>query len=360
MIHSIFNTYDNTIYEQYSIRNTGLDAVLDLSKTIAGTTTSNNRVLMKFDLDTIQNFATQTGATNLKYYLNLYTVQAQEVPSTYTIEVYPLAMDWDSGVGKYLHVPQTTMGSSWANSKNGTQQIPWQVGSFYPNETASWSATVGGGTWNYSIVSSQSFDYSSTDIRVDVTDIVNAWIYGLLPNYGFIIKKSNADEKSLTKFETLKYYSGDTATIYLPKLEMAYDDAVYQPGTLQQPDSNKDVVVYVKNLKKNYKQSSKTRFDVGVREKYPTITFATQSNYITIQQLPTSSLHYSIMHADTDEVVIPFDDDYTKVSCGANGNYFNMWMGGLQPERYYKVLFRVSRNGSEDYIDNNQIFKVTR
>jgi hypothetical protein len=35
-------------------------------------------------------------------------------------------------------------------------------------------------------------------------------------------------------------------------------------------------------------------------------------------------------------------------------------MDGLQPERYYKLIFRVDRSGAEEYVDNNFIFKVTK
>ncbi len=69
------------------------------------------------------------------------------------------------------------------------------------------------------------------------------------------------------------------------------------------------------------------------------------------------------MDAQTEDVVIPFSDTYTKVSCDSEGNYFNLWLDGLQPERYYKFVFKVENrvySGQVELFDNNYIFKVIR
>lgn len=361
MIHGIFGLNDTTIYENESSKNTGLDSVLDLSKVITSTSQSNNRALLKFDLTTISSSVANGTITNPKYYLNLYTVEAQEVPTSYTIEVYPVSQSWDSGIGKYHNDPITTYGSSWINRQNSAlTSVKWTTSSYSANTTGSYITTPGGGTWYTNFTCTQSYDYSSTDIRIDVTTIVNAWLNGTVPNNGFIIKKSNADESSASQFVKLKYFSCDSHTIYQPKLEVAWDNSTFSTGSLQQPTANKEIIVYVQNLKKAYKETSKVRLNVGVREKYPTITFATQSNYLTVNYLPTSSFFYSIQHADTQETVIPFDTTYTKVSCTSSGNFVDFWLDGLQPERYYKILFRVDRDGAEEYIDNNYIFKVVK
>ena len=45
-------------------------------------------------------------------------------------------------------------------------------------------------------------------------------------------------------------------------------------------------------------------------------------------------------------MVIPFDTEYTKVSCDSDGSYFDVWMSGLQPERYYRVLVKTELDGA--------------
>ncbi len=60
-------------------------------------------------------------------------------------------------------------------------------------------------------------------------------------------------------------------------------------------------------------------------------------------------------------MLINFDTSYTKISCDATSSYFNMYMNGLEPERYYKVLIRTTLADGESFeVDNNLIFKVVR
>jgi hypothetical protein len=43
------------------------------------------------------------------------------------------------------------------------------------------------------------------------------------------------------------------------------------------------------------------------------------------------------------------------------GNYFDLQMNGLEPERYYKLLLKSLLDSGETVVyDNNYIFKVTR
>ena len=64
---------------------------------------------------------------------------------------------------------------------------------------------------------------------------------------------------------------------------------------------------------------------------------------------------------DTEEIVVDYDTTYTKISCDASGSYFDIYMNGLQPERYYKLLFKTVLTTGETVIsDNNYYFKVIR
>jgi len=363
MIYSFYPIADTTIYESDPLKNTGNDAVLDLSKHVLAEEAYNNRILLKFDTDYIISVMEDNNVIypNVKFYLNLYTVKEQEVPTTFTVDVFRAGEAWEEGIGRYINNPKTTLGASWYSSSKSSNSggTPWQVDNLGFGQTAEWTTVKGGGTWYTDPVASSEVNTYNSDLRIDVTEVVMRWVFND-PNYGFLVKKSNQDETSDSKFVELKYFSKDTNTIYLPKLEMLWNDASYSPGNLPQPDYSKQLTVYPKNLKNSYKEGSKVRINVGVREKYPVITFATQSNYIQAKQIPSSSFFYGIQHADTNEVVVPFDTNYTKMSCDSTGNYFKLWTDSLQVERYYKLVFRVDYQGSEEYIDNNYIFKVTK
>ena len=57
---------------------------------------------------------------------------------------------------------------------------------------------------------------------------------------------------------------------------------------------------------------------------------------------------------------IPFDTAFTKISCDSTGPYFDVYMSGLQPERYYKILIKSTLDGTTSVFDDDNIFKVVR
>ncbi|MDB2399638.1 hypothetical protein N9W01_00070 [bacterium] len=228
---------------------------------------------------------------------------------------------------------------------------------------ANWITNEGGGTWYTASFHNgshykQSFDKYTSNLDVEVTEYVDEWLDSTRSNNGLIIKKSKVDEQSTKKFGSIKFFSSDTNTIYPPVLEARWDDSSFDTGSLD-PLSGDDIILYVKNLATEYKETSKGKIRVFGRDRFPTRTFSTTSNYKLVKYLPTTS-YYSVVDADTEQVIIPFDTNYTKLSCDSEGNYFNFWFNGLQPERFYKFVFRVDLNGTTKYYDDNFYFKVVR
>ena len=99
------------------------------------------------------------------------------------------------------------------------------------------------------------------------------------------------------------------------------------------------------------------KFRVNVRDKYPTRSFQTSSLYLNKKYLPISS-SYCVKDLDTNEIIIDFDDTYTKISADSTGNYFKLFMNGLQKERYYKILIKSNINDETIIFDDNFFFKV--
>lgn len=370
MIYAIYPSADSTIYEASastvngitnpSIMNTGLDAILDISKTIDNSgNASNSRILLKFDISAISASIADSTITNPKFYLNLYATEADEIPVNYTLYAYPISQSWNMGTGRYGDSPQTENGVSWKYRNNSTNtSSAWLTASYAVNTTGSYTINAGGGTWFTNYMATQSFDYSTTDVRMDVTSIVNAWLSGSIVNNGLLLKKSDSDEAGVNEFRSLKFFSRDTNTVYSPKLEVAWDDGVFITGSLAAIDDIWNSVVYFTNNNEKYNQHSKVKFRIAARSKYPTRAFTTQSTYLTVDYLPSSS-YYAVRSLESEDYVIPFSD-YTKISCDAVSNYFNLWLDGLQPERYYKFVIKVEDGGLTRYIDEDFIFKVTR
>ena len=102
---------------------------------------------------------------------------------------------------------------------------------------------------------------------------------------------------------------------------------------------------------------SVNRFYINVSPLYPTRVYQTTSLYTNLNYLPTSS-YYAIKDLATNEFVINFDDQYTQISSDSTGNYFDVYMSGLEHERYYKILIKTIINVSTLIFDDNYYFKV--
>ena len=233
------------------------------------------------------------------------------------------------------------------------------------------SGSFGGGGVPYE--ASQSFNQKSEDVRMDVTGIVRAWLSESIDNEGFIVKRRGnvgntdkfSDENNVQRLGNFSFFSSDTNTKYPPTLEVVWDDSKWNAGSLSALTSAnlEDSVLYMKGLRPEYKQESKVRFRVVGRERFPEKTFSTTPANLTVKTLPPSSSFYSILDAETDEVVVPYGSG-SQISCDSSGNYFNVWLDGYQPERYYKLEYRIQSGSGTDeeinqFYDEGFTFKVT-
>ena len=63
---------------------------------------------------------------------------------------------------------------------------------------------------------------------------------------------------------------------------------------------------------------------------------------------------YAIQDAESEEYVIPFDS-YNKISVDGVEGYFDLDMGALPQERYFRILFKVSKNGYTKILKDRSI-----
>ena len=366
-IYKIFPEKSATLYSFYPTVNTGLDEILEISTfySIDGTD-EVSRSIIKFPSAQISDIlANKVGNNNFDVYLKLYLANASSIPLNYTLLAHPLASDWNMGTGRLGNSPITVDGVSWKYKDQDSGSV-WFTNSSFPSGTtgsfrSGSSAVVGGGLWytGSQYAASQSFTNStSKDIELKVTNTVSASYTNAINNYGFILKHSSSIEfTSASKFET-KYFSGNTHTIYPPCLEIRWNDSRYT-GSIAIVSSSLFTVT-LGNNKSEYQQDSVQRFRVNVRDQFPTRRFQTTSLYLDNKALPSSS-YWSIKDLDTEEIVVDYDTTYTKISYDASGSYFDVYMNGLEPERYYKLLFKtVLTNGETIISDNNYYFKVIR
>ena len=355
-VYKIFPTKDASIYSYYPSKNAGIDEILDISlyESIDGTAEVSRALLAFSNTDIADILTNKIASKNYKAYLKLYLANNSSIPLDYTLYCHPISQSWNMGTGRAANVPSTTDGVSWkySTSLSGSSFTSNNI-----NSTSSYSTNVGGGSWFTSslLAATQSFNYSSNkDIEIDVTNAISGSFY----SNGFIIKHSSDLEfKTGSVFET-KYFSTDTHTIYPPCLELRWNDFIYNTGSLSVVSSD-NIVITLSNNKGEFQEDSVNRFRVNTRDKNPTRTFQTTSLYLNNKVLPTSS-YYAIKDIKTDEFIIDFDTTFTKLSCDSTGNYFDIYMNGLQPERYYKILIKTVINNSTIIHESDKFFKVIK
>jgi len=377
-VYKIFPTKDTTIYSKYPAQNTGLDSIIEAS---VDTDAKLSRYLVQFSQNEINtlvdttissSYASGSGFEDIKVSLKNYIANIKNLNTDTTLQVYPISGSWNMGTGKFNDSPQTDNGCSWV-FKSYSGSNAWATSGFPNYSTGSWGDTPGGGNWytgsalGYNVVGSQTYNYSSDkDLNIDVTGTFKTWYSqskGLtsegFDNEGFIIKQSPTDEVGgLYKNAKIEFYSVDTNTIYPPELEFKWKDAEFSTGSSTIPIiGNSELVASLDNNPGEFRRDSIHRFKINCRPRFPSRIYQTSSIYLNQHYLPVAST-YAIKDLDTNEYVIDFDDDYTKISANSTGSYFDLHMKGLEPERYYQILMKVPIDDQTLILDDNYYFKV--
>ena len=372
-IYKIFPEKSATLYSSEPTLNSGIDEILELSlyQTLDGAY-EVSRPIIQFPQDEINTIFQDFVLNNpWNAHLRLSLATAKNLASDYSIYCYPIWNEWNVGTGRSSNTPITTDGVSWryTDQLGGTV---WYYPGNLPNPYVVYhddgtGNNDGGGLWldyrrvnnDPTLFATQSFNnISSKDIDLDVTFIVDNWVANPTTNNGFILKYDNALEFVSSTFPSLKYFSGNTHTIYPPCLEIRWDDWIYNTGSLSVTTSP-SIVATLANNQSEYQQDSIQRFRINVRDRYPARAFQATSVYLNNKALPTSS-YYQIKDLDTEEIVVDYDTTYTKISCDSTGMYFDVYMNGLEPERYYKILIKTTIADTTLVLDDNYYFKVIR
>ena len=379
----LFPEIDTTLYSHPDIKemNAGSDEILEIVKE-RGTTDNRlypSRIILKFKNEEIQTtirdiIGSSDFNNNSTASLQLTAAEPKNLISTLNLELFAISQSWDEGTGRYSNLPTSSNGASWRFRNNTTVATEWTTASFGAGSTGSvensTQLTQGGGVWytGSGFTTTQQFLVGDTlDTNFNVTDIVKKHSASLfasdtyptgIENNGFLIKKPKTVEENISaSFGELQYFSTDTHTIHPPKLIFKWDDSLHNSQSLAKQEGELSVSLY--RNKEEYNQNDEAVFRIHIRDKYPIRQFASSSNFLNVGYFTTAS-YYSIRDAHTEQEIIPFDNNCTKLSADNNGMYFKIFMKGLQPERYYRVLFKHTNNEGTKVYDNDYYFKVVR
>jgi len=395
-VYKLFPSQDATIYSLFPNMNTGLDEVIEATETSFAYSTPNpqtSRFLINFSEDEIDdlldnklkvttgNISSSKFLDNNYWRVNLqcFIATSTGLQADTTVECYPISGAWDMGTGRYLDDPLQTNGTSWYWRDYSGSSL-WSTQNYSPFSTGSYTGSspnnsinpyAGGATWwtgstqpwfnsnLYPISASVTFGFFDTkDLNLNVTNIVRARSTGSISADGFILKQAVEFIYDKEVQPELKYFSRDTHTIYPPALQFSWRDYSFNTGSSTQTILNTlpATVTLAQNPGTFYPQSF-NRFRVNIRPEFPIQLWQTSSVYLNNYYLPTAS-YWAIKDLDTNEMVIDFDTQFTQLSADASSSYFDVYMNGLEPERYYAILIKSEIAGTTQVFDDQYYFKV--
>jgi len=407
----LFPENDATLYSHPNRvnMNTGGDEILELVKERGNTDQYYypSRIAIKFKEEEIASLISDTiggdSFLNAQVSLQLTSIQAKNLTSTQLLKVSAISQSWNEGTNKYLNLPSASNGITWKYRDNSIEATAWNTSSLggigtsgvdygfiidnYEDAVGTTGSIVsssnyggpifpGGGVWytGSGFETSQQFlAGDDLDTNFDVSSIVSKFSQSYfndaqyptgISNQGFLIKQLDSVESNVsTSFGELQYFSQDTHTIYPPKLTFKWDDSINQTNNYDTGSralsGSFNVSLY--NNRKEYNQDASPKFRFHIRPTYPIRTFSTSSNYIPNMRFKAGDASlYSIRDAHSEEEIIPFDPTYTRLSHDKESSFFKIYMNGLQPERYYRILIKHTNNDGITIYDDDYYFKVVR
>jgi hypothetical protein len=322
---------DASLYQEFPLRNTGFDEILEVGKSDDGSDAI--RSLIQFD---VTNFLPWPSGAQV--FLNLRVANIEHLQQNQVLEFWTVAERWDEGTGYFYQ--------DLVNSEDG---VSWEVKDV---TQATWS--LAGGTTG-SLFATYSFSWLPTDIRLDVTQQVQSWLSG--SNNGMMIKLSNADETNSRVQTNIKFFSRNTHTVYPPTLEAVWVDQVFRTdnscGLVLAGD---EFEVLLPDMKRIYVTGSVNRIRVNARSVQPVKSFFDRFRFANDFILQSGSM-YSIVDAATNATIIPFDSG-SLLSADNSGSYFDLKIENMYRNRTYKVLLAVPKSWGTEIIDTGHRFRV--
>lgn len=276
----IFKLYDESAY---------VTGALELS-----------RALIKFDLGQISILASSSiniSDPSFKAVVKMRSLSVgQPTPSNFTLDLYPLANPFNEGIGRdvisfadvdYANFNQRISGSSWnasgagASGSLGDSNIDYFV-----------SGNLQDGQGLTSLCVSQTFQTGLEDLTMDVTRIVSATIAGVLPDNGYRISFSIAQETDgVTRFVKRFASRHVRDSSNRPTLTVSYDNSVIDNHSSSYFDTKNSLVVHntVRGQYRNFLSGTALTPVTGSNCAIVRLSTGSYVSYVTASQITWAS-----------------------------------------------------------------------
>jgi hypothetical protein len=223
MIFRIYPVKDTSItnYKRNNVpqtsSNSGLSEILQLFKIagVSGSLTSSatgsfSRILLKFDVSELRSLLTASliPLSDVSYKLILKDAQHNDtLPSSYDIEIFKLARDWDEGKGHDIDSFSDKGFANWDKAKSNQF----------------WTSPGGDTTGSHVVYH---FDSGFENVDADISDFVDDWVVNDNQNNGVLLKVSSSLESDYEDYFVKKFHSKHTFFKDLrPYVEARWDDS---------------------------------------------------------------------------------------------------------------------------------------
>lgn len=174
--------------------------------------TEVSRVLIYFSMEQIEQDRKNSKIGDVgktQFVLKLSNIEHRDsTPNQFTVCVNPLSSVWEEGLGLDMESYKDKDAVNWISSSYGTK---WEKQ---------------GGDYEQNIEFKQYFETGLEDLELDITELVEMWLTGSLPNHGVIIRLSSSQENSTTSYYTKKFSSRGSEYFYnRPWIEARTDDS---------------------------------------------------------------------------------------------------------------------------------------
>ena len=241
----ITNKITNTVFRAKDA-NTGAAGTLDLFKlydenTITGESTpiELSRILLHFDLTDISSSYVDgefdIASPDFKCEIKLHDVYGgQTTPSNFKIIAYPLAKEFDEGIGRSIIrfedldvCNYLTASVSLSTPVTWSQEGASKLGGIAAGSNNDIFASGSFGAGFINLFATQSFSTGEEDLLLDVTSAVSGVLTNQIGDYGFRISFSGSEETDSTTRFVKRFASRNTVNASKkPKLIVTYNDLI--------------------------------------------------------------------------------------------------------------------------------------
>ena len=349
---TITNAYKLNLINRATDANMGASDSLEMFSIFGQANTSSiekSRILIEFPTAGIvedRGLFKIPASGSVKFFLRLFNVKHPfSVPRDYTASVAVVSQSWDEGYG--LDMESYTDYGWMASSQKGSG--------------ATWTYATSGTVWNSEgatfltssgYIFNVPFSSGLEDIELDVTNVVEDWINGAIPNYGFIVKLSGSFEEGTNtrSFYTKKFSARGTEFFFKrPTIEARWESAVkddrnnfFASSSILSADDNKMNLYFYNKVNGKLKNI--------VNNIVPGVKF--YSNLLLTNEITPSYSASSNPATGIYKVVVSLDTTASVI--------YDKWINTSSLSTVFSSSFDVNQRNNYDYNTNpNYILNIT-